>query len=195
MNNHERYKKAFDTVKPTKEITAESIMELKEERKMKKGSFGFRRSLVSIVAAVVLLVGVTGGAYATDIGGFKKTVDTWLYGEQVEVEIVEKSEGEFSVIYPNGYERITGGLSYGPNGEEIPFTAEDVAETLDYPEIDVVDGRVIMFYRDQSVDITDDVNDDGKAKVVFQPGALKLVVNVEWNSEDSYSVSTHPSIF
>ena len=58
MNNSEKYKHAFDTINPSKEITADDILRMKEEKKMRKGNFGIRRSLVSIAAAVVLIIGV-----------------------------------------------------------------------------------------------------------------------------------------
>ena len=69
MNNKERYQKAFNTIDPSTDITPERIMELKENRKMTKGRVGFRKTLISLVAAVVLVIGVTGGAYAADLGG------------------------------------------------------------------------------------------------------------------------------
>ena len=37
MSNREKYRHAMNTVIPSKEITAEDILELREEKKMKKG--------------------------------------------------------------------------------------------------------------------------------------------------------------
>ena len=194
MNNKERYQKAFDTINPSENITPESIIRMKEEKKMTKGRTGFKKTLVSLVAAVVLVIGVTGGAYATDLGGFRTNVDTWLYGEPVQVDIEEVGEGDFIVHYPNGVDRQTGGNSFDKDGNPVPFTADDVIDSLDYPEIATIDGKVIMFYRNEQVDITEDVQ-DGHAEVTFSPGAMKLHVTVEWTDEYTYSVSTSRSLF
>lgn len=194
MNNKERYQKAFNTIDPSTDITPERIMELKENRKMTKGRVGFRKTLVSLVAAVVLVIGVTGGAYATDLGGFRTNVNTWLYGEPVQVDIEEIGEGDFIVHYPNGVDRQTGGNSFDKDGKPVPFTADDVIDSLDYPEIATIDGKVIMFYKNEQVDITEDVK-DGKAEVTFKPGAMKLHVTVDWTDEYTYSVHTEQSLF
>lgn len=194
MNNKERYQKAFNTIEPSIDITPEKIMELKENRKMKKGKSGFKKTLVSLVAAVVLVIGVTGGAYAADLGGFRTNVDTWLYGEPVQVDIEEVGEGDFIVHYPNGVDRETGGIAYGPNGEPIAFTTEDVIASLDYPEIATIDGKTIIFYKNEQIDITEDVK-DGKAEVTFKPGVMKLHVKVDWTDEDTYTVNTSQSLF
>ena len=108
---------------------------MKEEKKMRKGNFGIRRSLVSIAAAVVLIIGVTGGAYAADLGGFRNTVDTWLYGEPVQAEIEEVSEGNFVIHYPDGRTRETGGVYYDSEGNAHGVTEEDIIAELDYPEV------------------------------------------------------------
>ena len=191
MSNRERYRQAMNTVVPSREITAEDILELKEEKKMKKGSFGLRRSLVSVVAAVVLVIGITGGAYAADLGGFRTTVDTWLYGEPVQVEIEEVSPGNFEVTYPDGRVRGMGGISFDPNGEEHPATAEDIISQLDYPEVEMdEDGTINMYYRDKIVDITEDVADDSYAHVKFKEGAVPMYITVHWEGDGGYAIST-----
>ena len=181
----------MNTVIPSKEITAEVILELREEKKMKKGHSGFRRSLVGIVAAVVLVIGVTGGAYAADLGGFKTAVNTWLYGEPVQVEVEEISPGNYEVHYPNGMTRGMGGISYDANGNPQPATAEDIISQLDYPEVETTeDGTINLFYRDQVIDITEDVADDNVAQVKFKEGVLPLYVTINWEGDAGYSVHT-----
>jgi hypothetical protein len=188
MNNSEKYKHAFDTINPSKEITADDILRMKEEKKMRKGNFGIRRSLVSIAAAVVLIIGVTGGAYAADLGGFRNTVDTWLYGEPVQAEIEEVSPGNFIVHYPNGVDRAMGGVSYDSKGNPIPATMEDIKGQLDYPEIMASeDGTINLYYRNEIVDITDDVK-DGRAEVKIKGGLIPTYVTINWTSEDNYSI-------
>jgi hypothetical protein len=91
-------------------------------------------------------------------------------------------------------DRQTGGNSFDKDGKPVPFTADDVIDSLDYPEIATIDGKVIMFYKNEQVDITEDVK-DGKAEVTFKPGAMKLSATVDWTDEYTYSVHTEQSLF
>ncbi|MBR6224193.1 MAG: hypothetical protein IKR02_00545 [Firmicutes bacterium] len=191
MSNREKYRHAMNTVIPSKEITAEVILELREEKKMKTGTHRMRRTLVGLVAAVVLVIGVTGGAYATDALGFRQAVNTWLYGEPVQVEVEEISPGNYEVHYPNGMTRGMGGISYDANGNPQPATAEDINSQLDYPEVEMTeDGTINLFYRDQVIDITEDVADDNVAQVKFKEGVLPLYVTINWEGDAGYSVHT-----
>lgn len=188
MSNREKYKHAMNTVTPSKEITAEDILELREEKKMIKGNHRMRRTLVGLVAAVVLVIGVSGAAYATDALGFREVVDAWLYGEPVQAEIEEVSPGNFVVHYPNGVDRAMGGVSYDSKGNPIPATMEDIKGQLDYPEIMASeDGTINLYYRNEIVDITDDVK-DGRAEVKIKGGLIPTYVTINWTSEDNYSV-------
>ena len=190
MNNSEKYKHAFDTINPSKEITADDILRMKEEKKMRKGNFGIRRSLGSIAAAVVLIIGVTGGAYAADLGGFRNTVDTWLYGEPVQAEIEEVSEGNFVIHYPDGRTRETGGVYYDSEGNAHGVTEEDIIAELDYPEVvKNEDGTVKVYYRDQVIDITEDAA-DGHAELKIKRGLIPLYVTIDFNGEESFTVNT-----
>ena len=139
----------------------------------------------------MLVIGVTGGAYAADLGGFRTAVDTWLYGEPVQVEVEEVSEGDFVVHYPDGSTREMGGVSYDPDGNAIGATEEDIIAQLDDPEI-IRDeaGNVKLYYKDLIIDITEDAQDD-HAEVKIERGALPLYVTIDWEDAETYTVHTN----
>lgn len=192
MTNRERYKKAASRIEPSIEFTSADIMEASI---MKKGTRrSFRRSFTTVLAVFVLIIGATMACYATDIGGFRQTVDTWLFGKKVEVQIEKTGEHEYTVTYPDGTKRGTGGLAFDNDGTERDLTPEEVIENLNNtPEIERNDeGRIIFYYRDHVIDITDKFDDDGNAKLKIKDGVLPIYISINWRSDDSYGVGTSP---
>ncbi len=74
MTDREKYKSAVEAVASSKmrKLEASDIM-----KNGNRKSFRFK-GLVIAVAAVVLLVGACGGAYAADLGGIQSKVQLWF---------------------------------------------------------------------------------------------------------------------
>ena len=190
MTNKERYKRALNTVLPDEKLTALKIVEKDKEISVSMNTTNWKRRIASICAIVAILVGSAGVAYAANIGGLRRSVDSWLYGEAVAVEIIDQGKGEFVIRYPNGYERKTGGLSFDSNGNPVPFTVDDVIETMDDADIVEEDEKILLCLRDHVFDITEDLQDDRTAKISVKDGILPTYITVTADMDGGYSIFT-----
>ena len=195
MNNREKYVKASSIIKPYADFASKV---LKEAEKMDQGNrtiahIGIRKRkpLVAVAATLVLAFALTAVTYATDLGGFKKTVDSWLYGETTKVQVEQVSKYEYLLTYPDGSTRGTGGIVMDGD-KERPATPEEIIEKINN-EIEVEknkEGRIILYYHDHVSDITDKIDDQGIAKVKFKDGILATYLTVKWNGDGSYVTAT-----
>lgn len=156
MTEKELYRKTFDEVAASgmRKLEVCDIMNNVRVHKIPK------KTSAVLVAAVLFVVGVV-GAYAADIGGFRHTVQLWLYGEQVEITVsgvdgsyqIEDSDGE---VIQSG-----GGIAIEPNGSERPLTEDEIMEELGHaqPMINVVDGKMTLYFEDQIIDISEKFED------------------------------------
>ncbi|MBR2559524.1 MAG: hypothetical protein IKG59_00835 [Firmicutes bacterium] len=188
MTNHENYKRAASSIEPSAGFADKVLKEA--EKDMKTNRRHGRRTFLVICAAVILVLALGAVSYATDIAGFRHNVDTWLYGEPVKVDIEQTGEYEYTITYPDGSQRQSGGIAYEKDGPR-PLTADEILEEMNRSvELDIKeDGRAFLYYRDHVVDVTEDLADDGVAKVKFKDGALPMYVKLKVDGE-GYSVST-----
>ena len=190
MNNRDKYIKASSIVEPSADFASKVLKEADrmnpEERREYRHVRLRRRSLISIAAACALVFALSAAAYASDLGGFKETIDTWLYGKAVNVEI-EVNDGIYHIKYPDGGERSGGGVAMD-DGEERPLTEEEILEELNN-EIVVEDndeGRIMLYYRDHAVDITEKMDANNIVKLKFKDGVLPTYITLKWNGDDGY---------
>ena len=187
MSNKERYKKATSFITPSADFTQKVLQEagsMKGNENIKKMNTRrqWRKSLLSIAAALVLIFCLTAVSYAADIGGFKTTVNSWLYGETTQVQIEQVGEYEYKLTYPDGSTRSTGGVAFDANGKERPLTPEEVLDEINNSvEIEEnEEGRIILYYHDHVEDITDMIDENGIVKIMFEDGALPTYFTIRW---------------
>lgn len=192
MTNKERYKAAFRVLQPEAQHFTE-VDDMKEQTNQRHG----RRALVLCVAAVLLL-GAAVGAYAADVGGIQGTLKTWFHGKEATVTVSGRDDGgyDFAVTDENGETMASfggGGVAY-ENGEERPLTPEEVLEGNVLEVAPNEEGRMMLYFRDRSYDITDLFNDNGVCKVRLKDETKKLFntiyVDVECDVEADQSFST-----
>ena len=191
MTNRDNYKRAVSKMEPSDGFTERVLKEA--ERNMDTNANRRKRSLrpaLVICAAVILVLALGAIAYATDLGGVRENVDTWLYGEPVQVDIEQTGEYEYTITYPDGYQRQSGGIAYEKDGPR-PLTVDEIIEEMNHSvELDIKDdGRAMMYYRDHVFDVTEDLADDGVAKVKVKDGALPMYIKLTLDGE-GYSIST-----
>ena len=75
MSNREQYKRAFQALHASRDFSMEAM-----DMNTKKMRFNFSRGLAVAMIITVLLVGSLSAAYATDLGGFRRTIQIWMYG-------------------------------------------------------------------------------------------------------------------
>ena len=92
MTDREKYKSAVDAVASSqmRKLEASDIMAHNHQK-----NFRFK-GLVIAAAAVLLLVGVCGGAYAADVGGIQSKVQVWFRGELTDVTLDISNNGSSS---------------------------------------------------------------------------------------------------
>lgn len=193
MTNKERYKEAFGVLRPETEQW--------EVQPMKNNIRTFKSKRILAVAAVVVILAVAAvGVYAADVGGIQTALKTWFHGQEVDVDVSTGENGEyiFEVKDENG--NVTG--SFGGGGVEIGLFGKEreltPQEVLDANVLDVTkeeDGRMMLYYYDQSYDITDLFSADGKCKVCLTDSSTgrdkTLYIDIELDNETGgYGYST-----
>ena len=190
MTDQEKYRRAVDAVASSqmRKLEASDIM------KGNKKNFRFK-GLAIAVAAVILLVGACGAAYATDIGGIQSKVQLWIKGELTDVTLDISTNGnasEYAVTFTDadGVEREIhgGGVAIGLFGKERPLTEEEILEHLNEPEVVYEDdGSVWVYYGSEKVEITDMFDADGFCYVKLTGGKKPVYMTIKY--QEGYSTS------
>ena len=80
MNNREKYIKASSIIEPSADFASRVLKEAEKMSNNKSKEYRpihfKRRGLISVAAALVLVFALSAAAYASDIGGFKGTIDS-----------------------------------------------------------------------------------------------------------------------
>lgn len=197
MTNKERYKEAFGVLRPETEQW--------EVQPMKNNIKSFKAKRILAVAAVVVILAVAAvGVYAADVGGIQTALKTWFHGQEVDVDVSTGENGEynFEIKDENGdtAQEVTavfggGGVEIGLFGKERTLSPQEVldANVLDVTKED--DGRMMLYYYDQSYDITDLFSADGKCKVCLAgtgaDSGKTMYVEIELDDDtDGFGYST-----
>ncbi len=160
MTEKEKFQRAFAPLHASPDTMTE-VMKM-TERKTKRPALR-RAATIGLAAALVLALGSV--AYASDLGGIQRTVQLWLNGEMTDATLTV-NEGSYTLRYPDKdgteHERGGGGIAIEDDGTERALTEEEVLEHLNAPEVVYEDdGTVMLYYRGQSLDITDRFDEDG----------------------------------
>ena len=190
MTDREKYKSAVDAVASSRmhKLEASDIM------KNRKTNIRFK-GLVIAVAAVILLVGVCGGAYAADVGGIQSKVQVWFRGELTDVTLDISTNGsasEYALTFTDadGVEREIhgGGVAMDMFGRERPLTEEEILEQLNSPEVVYEDdGTVWVYYGSEKVEITDLFDADGFCYVKLTGGKKPVYMTIKY--QEGYSTN------
>ncbi len=213
MTNRERYKRAFQALRVPENTYLEAVnMNDRKER------FIFSRRAAATVLIAALLVGSLTAAYAADLGGFRRMVTLWVHGQptdarvefydadaQADVDGAESDDGDESgtMAQPdyvvtwtdeNGEERqmMGGGVALEPGGVERPLTMDEYLEHIESVAAEQVEvtekGRVMLYWYDQAVDITDRF-EDGVCRLTLSHGDETLYFTVTDVGDGAYNVS------
>lgn len=166
---------------------------LKEDITMQTTKHFSMRKVSLLCAAVILIFSISTVCYAADVGGLRRTIQLWIHGDQTDA-IMEIQDGQYQVTYEdqqgNLYQQSGGGIAIEPDGSERPVTEEEILEHLNNPEVEYKDdGTVWVYYRNQSLEITDRFDADGVCYVQLKNGDDILYLTVRY--QDGYSTSTN----
>lgn len=166
MTNRERYKQAFSALHTSGHFS----LEAEEMTKIQK----IHKKNIAAAAAVAcaLLIGVSGTAYAADIGGIQEKVTMWLYGTKTEVQVTDRGDGSYAFTYEQDgeiKEMVSGGVSLENDGTEKRLTSDELIQDMNR-DVDVVpkdDGSVWAYYYDQMLNITDLFDAEGICRLIL----------------------------
>ena len=155
MTNRERYKRAFSALQASGTIEWEES-KMKEQQKKQT----IRRTAAAVAAFLIVTVGFGSAAYAANIGGIQRRIQIWTQGDQTNATFEYTDDGSYSLSYENEDGETVksegGGVAYDFFGRERPLTEDELIEELDSPEVmQEDDGRFMVYYHNQSYDITD----------------------------------------
>ena len=206
MSNREQYKRAFQALHASRDFSMEAM-----NMNTKRMRFTFSRGLAVAMIITVLLVGGLSAAYATDLGGFRRTIQIWMYGEakdaivepytgggeDVDVECDDEAtmaDPSYVVTWTdrNGevHQMQGGGVAMEADGTERPLTLDEYLEHLESSAETVVEenDRVMLYWYDQSVDITDQF-EDGVCRLSLTHEDETLYFTVTDAGNGAYNVS------
>ena len=158
MTNHEKYKQAFSCVKPRDGF----LMEVTQMENKKKH---FHLNKVAAAAiACVLILGSAQAAYAHNVGNIQRILQLWIHGDQTQVTVEFDGSGNYEMEYTDAegqtHQQGGGGVAFNSDGTERPLTEEELLEELRSPDMYTTEeGRTIIAWGNQVVDITDDFVD------------------------------------
>lgn len=192
MNNKEKYKKAFSVLHTS---DTNLSWEVKSMAKMK------RKHTIAVASAAVIGCALIGGtsAYAANLGGIQRTVQLWIHGDQTDATLTINNDGDessFSYNYTdeNGetQEVQGGGLAMDADGTTHPLTEDDILEEMSRPDVEYLDdGTIMVYYKNQKIDITDKFDKDKVCYLKIADGDKTLYLTVKYQngfacSEDKY---------
>ena len=157
-----------------------------------KKTIHFRRITGLILAAcLVFTLAVT--AYAADIGGIRRIIQIWLYGDQT-TAVLDVQGGQYTVTDEEGsFIMGGGGVAFEPDGSERPLTEEEILEHLDHPEVaHKEDGSIWVYYRGQKIEITDRFDADGYCYLELRDGDDTLYATIDKNGGMATSPTDYP---
>lgn len=187
MTNKTRYQQTFAVLHASRASL--------EEVKRMQANHTYRpvrvKRLVAVCAALVALFALSAVAYAADVGGIQRTIQIWLHGELTDA-VFQVENGSYTLDIPNEdgttSHRAGGGVAYD-NGTERPLTEEELLDELDSPEVEYKDdGTVMVYYHDQSLDITDLFDEDGVCYLQLEEDGHPLYMTVKY--QNGYATST-----
>ena len=150
---------------------------------------------VLLCAAVIAVFAMAGVCYAEDVGGIQRTIQLWCYGDQTDA-VLEIQDGSYELTYEAAdgvHSEGGGGVAIDAFGRERPLTEEELLEELQ-DRIDVTyreDGTVWVYYKDQSMEITDLFDENGVCFVQLKDGKKTVYLTVEYDSCFSWSTECY----
>lgn len=144
------------------------------------------RKMISLCAAVIVILSMATVCYAADVGGIRRTVQIWIHGDQTSA-VMDIGNGQYTLTYEDAegkiHEQGGGGIAINPDGSERPLTEAELMEHLNSPEVEYrADGTVWIYYMDQAMEITDRFNEDAVCFIQLKNGKDTLYVTVKYDN-------------
>ena len=188
MTEKEQYKAAFSALRPSDGLN----LEVEHMANLRKKNI--IKATATALAVSLLVFGGSGAAYAANIGNIQRTVQIWMNGDQTDANLEISGDGTYTLTFVDvdGVEhtRGGGGKAFDMFGNEVPLTEEQIMQQLQMPEVlTSKDGRVIVYYFDQTLDITDNFK-NGKCHVQLENASTGDTVYLTVYENGGYAFNT-----
>lgn len=191
MTNKEKYKQAFSVLHTSGKKTWEVEKMIQIQKKHKAN--------IAVAAAVTcaILIGVSGTAYAADLGGIREKLALWIHGQETEVDI-SYEKGSYTYTYEQDGETHVkggGGVNIDENGAETPISAEELFAYLnEYAEVETdEDGTIWVYYYEQQINISDLFDENGFCRIALSHEGETVYLEVELEQDGGYCYSQRNS--
>ena len=188
MTNKDKYKRTFSVLHTSGQFKEVTSMKTTGRIRMSR--------LAAVCAAVILVMGLAGVAYAADIGGIQRSIQIWIHGDRTDA-VLELRDGSYALSYEDAegqtYHREGGGIAIDPWGNERPVTEEEILEYLGAPELEYrADGSVWLYCRDQEMEITDRFDENGICYVQLKDGENVIYMTIKYQGSYAYGPHCYP---
>ena len=138
------------------------------------------RKITGLILAACLVFTLAVTAYAADIGGIRRIIQIWLYGDQT-TAVLDVQGGQYTLTDEEGsFIKGGGGVAFEPDGSERPLTEEEILQHLDQPDLQhKEDGTVWVYYHGQKIEITDRFDENGICYLELRDGETVLYATIE----------------
>ena len=138
------------------------------------------RKITGLILAACLVFTLAVTVYAADIGGIRRIIQIWLYGDQT-TAVLDVQDGQYTLTDEQGsFIKGGGGVAFEADGSERPMTAEEILEHLDQPEVQHnEDGTVWVYYHGQKIEVTDKFDENGICYLELRDGDTVLYATIE----------------
>lgn len=198
MTNKERYKRTFAALHASEKTMEDLTMET-GELKVINGKKRISKAAAVALAAALLLALATAG-FAADVGGIRRTVQIWFQGDRTDAVLEVQTDGSYTLQYKDAegqtHEQGGGGVAIDLFGRERPLTEEEILEQLNDPTVDRrEDGSVWVYYQNQSIDVTDKIDENGICYVQLKDGSHTLYMTLKCYADGSVGYTTDKHSF
>lgn len=161
--------------------------------RMENRKVNSRRIIVLLLAAcLIFTLAVT--AYAADIGGIRRIIQIWLYGEQTTAELIAH-DNNYTILDEDGSVIMSGGgIAIEEDGTERPLTEDEILKHLDQPDlVHHLDGSMWIYDHGYKIELTKDMFDeDGYCYLELRGGENILYVTIDKNGGMMTSLEDFP---
>lgn len=140
------------------------------------------RKIISLLLAACLILALAGTAYAADIGGIRRIIQIWRYGE-LTTAVLDVQDGAYTLTDSDGsIIRGGGGVAMEPDGSERPLTEQELLEHLDRPDLRYMeDGTIWVYYRGHKINVTELFDEKGICYLELRDGEEVIYAVIEKN--------------
>lgn len=192
MTDKTKFQKTFDKLHASPDVLTEVLNMTTDEKVVPIRKRRGLKQVAAAAAALVLVAGTGRAVYAMDIGGIQRIVQVWVHGDQTDA-VLTVNDGAYSLDYKdtdgNDVHQGGGGVAINEDGTERPLTEEELLSEINAPDVSYEeDGRVVVYYFNQELDITDKF-EDGVCYVQLQAGGETTYMTIKY--QDGYASSPH----